>query len=387
MAYNMLDSLLRGKSDKGPGATQPTGGAGQAERVNLQYISARDLVPSKDNFYSLEQIEELAMMIELAGKVMQNLTVVPLDGGKYKVIAGHRRRLAVLLLMERGKAQFEFMPCDVEATEADAEMQEIRDGIQLIVANSQRVKTDWDKVEEARRMRSLLERLNDKERVPGDKRKIIAQALRTTPAQIGRYDAIAKNLVPEFQEEMQAGKLGISAAYEISGFPEDEQRRIFAEYQNGGGLRYTEARQIKEELKPKEEKRQQDPAPPSSTPEVHRGQQDRVFPASSPETDTVHPPEAPAPAEPPERAQDVPPAPPSSPATEPEKAPEQEAPAPSPAPLQRDEAEETAQAVKQLESLRDYCQTMDESDTDGGSRVWALDVDALEVAIARLKRG
>lgn len=384
MAYNMLDSLLRGKSDKGPGVAQPTGRAGQAERVNLQYISARDLVPSKDNFYSLEQIEELAMMIELAGKVMQNLTVVPLDGGKYKVIAGHRRRLAVLLLMERGKAQFEFMPCDVEATEADAEMQEIRDGIQLIVANSQRVKTDWDKVEEARRMRSLLERLNEKERVPGDKRKIIAQALRTTPAQIGRYDAIAKNLVPEFQEEMQAGKLGISAAYEISGFPEDEQRRIFAEYQNDGGLRYTEARQIKEELKPKEEKRQQDPAPPASHPEVHSGQQDHVSPDSPPAV-----PDTPATAheEPPERTQDVPPAPPSSPATGPEKAPEPEAPAPSSAPLQRDEAEETAQAVKQLESLRDYCQTMDESDTDGGSRVWALDVDALEWAIARLKRG
>lgn len=384
MAYNMLDSLLRGKSDKGPGAAQPVNGAGQVERVNLQYISARDLVPSKDNFYSLEQIEELAMMIELAGKVMQNLTVVPLDGGKYKVIAGHRRRLAVLLLMERGKAQFEFMPCDVEATEADAEMQEIRDGIQLIVANSQRVKTDWDKVEEARRMRALLERLNEKERVPGDKRKIIAQALRTTPAQIGRYDAIAKNLVPEFQEEMRAGKLGVSAAYEISGFPEDEQRRIFAEYQESGGLKYTEARQIKEESKPKEEKRQQDPAPPASPPEVPGGQQDRVSTDTSPAV-----PDTPATAheEPPERAQDVPPAPPSSPATAPEKIPEPEAPAPSSAPLQRDEAEETAQAVKQLESLRDYCQTMDESDTDGGSRVWALDVDALEVAIARLKRG
>ena len=384
MAYNMLDSLLRGKSDKGPGAAQPMNGAGQAERVNLQYISARDLVPSKDNFYSLEQIEELAMMIELAGKVMQNLTVVPLDGGKYKVIAGHRRRLAVLLLMERGKAQFEFMPCDVEATEADAEMQEIRDGIQLIVANSQRVKTDWDKVEEARRMRALLERLNEKERVPGDKRKIIAQALRTTPAQIGRYDAIAKNLLPEFQEEMRAGKLGVSAAYEISGFPEDEQRRIFAEYQESGGLKYVEARQIKEESKPKGENRQQDPAPPASPPEVPGGQQDPIYTATPPAVPVTP---ATAHEEPPERVPDAPPAPPSSPATGPEKAQEPEAPAPSSAPLQRDEAEETAQAVKQLESLRDYCQTMDESDTDGGSRVWTLDVDALEVAIARLKRG
>ena len=75
------------------------------ERVRLQYISAYDLVASEDNFYSITEINELKTAIELAGKVMQNLTVIPLPNGKYKVISGHRRRLAVLSLLEEGKTQ------------------------------------------------------------------------------------------------------------------------------------------------------------------------------------------------------------------------------------------------------------------------------------------
>ena len=102
----------------------------------IKKISVFDLVPSEDNFYSMREIEELKAAIEIAGKVLQNLTVVPLDGGKYKVIAGHRRRLASLALVEDGKPQYEFVTCSVEPNEEAAEDQEIRDGLNLIVTNS-----------------------------------------------------------------------------------------------------------------------------------------------------------------------------------------------------------------------------------------------------------
>lgn len=124
----------------------------------IKKISVFDLVPSEDNFYSMREIEELKAAIEIAGKVLQNLTVVPLDGGKYKVIAGHRRRLASLALVEDGKPQYEFVTCSVEPNEEAAEDQEIRDGLNLIVTNSQREKTAWDKIEEVRYLRDVLER-------------------------------------------------------------------------------------------------------------------------------------------------------------------------------------------------------------------------------------
>lgn len=50
-------------------------------------LSVFDLVPSEGNFYSIAEIEKLKRDIELAGGVKQNLTVIPLDGGKYKVLA------------------------------------------------------------------------------------------------------------------------------------------------------------------------------------------------------------------------------------------------------------------------------------------------------------
>ena len=131
----------------------------------------------------------------------QNFIVVPLGGGKYKVISGHRRRAACISLVEEGKPEYEFVPCTVEADEEDAEVQAIREEIMLIAANSQREKTAWDKIEEARRTRALLERIKQQEKLPGDMRKLVAQTLNTSPAQIGRFDAITRNLCPAFMEE------------------------------------------------------------------------------------------------------------------------------------------------------------------------------------------
>lgn len=266
MAYNMLDSLRRGQAGGVPGAGQTA----RESQGGLKYISVRDLVPSDDNFYSMAQIEELAAAIELAGKVLQNLTVTPIQDGKYKIIAGHRRRLAVLSLLNHGKAQYEQLPCVVEAPEEDEQAQALRDAILLIAANSQREKTDWDKVEEARRMRSLLEQLSKRKRVPGDKRQIIAQALNTTPAQVGRYDAIAKRLIPELQEEMKSERLGVSAAYELSALPAEEQHRVYTESRKTGELRYTEAKQAKWSAKAKEDEQAQ--ARPVSSPAPERAE-------------------------------------------------------------------------------------------------------------------
>ena len=46
----------------------------------------------------------------------------------------------------------------IEPTEEAADEQEIRDGLDLIVTNSQREKTAWDKIEEVRYLREVLEK-------------------------------------------------------------------------------------------------------------------------------------------------------------------------------------------------------------------------------------
>ena len=221
MGFDIMD-LQRGR-----GPVQARRRADEGRAV-LKYIDVDDLVPSEDNFYSMSAIEELASLIELSGGVKQPALVVPLGGGKYKVIAGHRRRLASLWLVKQGKETYRKMPCMVEDAEREPgpeadELRAIDEAILLITTNGQREKTDWDKVQEATRLRALLERKRQFEKITGETRKIIAEQLGTTPAQVGRYDSIEKHLIAAFKTWLEEGKINISVAYELSTMRECEQ--------------------------------------------------------------------------------------------------------------------------------------------------------------------
>ena len=364
------------------------GGGGQtapaSRPATIERLSVFDLVPSEDNFYSMNDIEELKSKIELAGKVLQNFIVVPLGGGKYKVISGHRRRAACISLVEEGKPEYEFVPCTVEADEEDAEVQAIREEIMLIAANSQREKTAWDKIEEARRTRALLERIKQQEKLPGDMRKLVAQTLNTSPAQIGRFDAITRNLCPAFMEELKADRINISTAYELSGLSAEDQAAAFEQFRETGEISIKAARDRKQDPPPaaevpaaeheepeaeRDEPAGEPPAPPQDAPQPATGPREadgreKIPPAAETptggRTETEEQPEA--------AGRDEPPAPPSPPSAEEE----------------RDGAEEIKRTIKQLETLKDYCEMMAESD-ESGSHTWTLDVDALEFAIKRLE--
>ena len=258
MAFDIM-SLNRNR-----GAVQQKSKADeQAGRGILKYIDVGDLVPSENNFYSMSAIEELARLIELAGGVKQPGLAVPMGGGKYKLLAGHRRRLASIFLVEQGKKEYQQMPCMVEEVkqeeagtpeeraEAD-ELRRIDEEILLIATNGQREKTDWDKVQEATRLRELLGRKRKFKKVPGKTRELIATELGTTPAQVGRYESIAKRLLPDFKEEMQAGKMGISVAYELSTLPEEAQKAALTEYMGKGTLSIEDVKRRRQEEEAKQ---------------------------------------------------------------------------------------------------------------------------------------
>lgn len=255
------------KAAAGGGSAKPRPSESRYEK-----LSVFDIVPSEDNFYSMREIGELKAAIEIAGKVLQNLVVVPMGDGKYKVIAGHRRRLASIELVNDGKPEYEFVPCVIEPTEEAADEQEIRDGLDLIVTNSQREKTAWDKIEEVRYLREVLEKAKTKPRFVELLRRIaektfedgelqtdgtrdfIAKVLHTSTTQIGRYDTIIRHLSPEFTEELKADRINLSTAYELAGLPAENQNAAFKEYHLTGAISIKAAR---------EWKRPAPPAPPA----------------------------------------------------------------------------------------------------------------------------
>lgn len=369
----------------------------QSGRAALKYIDVDDLVPSTENFYSMSAIEELASLIALSGGIKQPGLAVPLGGGKYRLIAGHRRRLASVLLVEQGKPEYKKMPCIVETVHeeepkdaagiAEEEtLREIDEAILLIATNGYREKTDWERVQEVIRLRGLLERKRQFQRVPGQTRKIIAEQLGTTPAQVGRYESIDKHLLPDFKEAMKAERMGISVAYELSMLPEQIQKAALAEYREKGSLSIEDVKRRRQE---EEEKR---PMPGQITLEELEEEKQNMQPPQRQFTPTfvkasgtgtaektpcdiagkiVDAPTPPSTMEPPEERVK-----PNS---------EQPAPVPSPQPVripvagETDGASEMEKALERLNGLLSYC--MDKEEAGDRSRDWTQDVRALLFAI------
>ncbi len=223
MAFSILSCLDPSSLSAAPQKQQP-----------VQRISYYDLVPSANNFYSMEDIEELKAAIELAGHVLHNLVVTPLSDGKYRILSGHRRHRAVGELLKEGKDQYEFLPCAVEDMPDDGTG--LVGQTLLIAANSQREKTAWDKLEEVRQMREIARRAKDQDGLPGRVRDLVAKSLHVSSSRIAKYDSILNNLNPELMDEIKAGCLPISTAYELSTLDSREQLCQYAFFREHGKL-------------------------------------------------------------------------------------------------------------------------------------------------------
>lgn len=208
--------------------------AAPVKEHTIERISYSKLVPSEDNFYSMHEIEELKTAIELAGRVLNNLVVTPLEDGKYKILSGHRRHRAVGMLLDEGKTEYEFLPCSVEQIE-DAD-RAVREPVLLIAANSQREKTAWDKLEEVRRMRDLQRQAKAERGLNGRVRDLVARSLNISSSRVAKYDSILNNLIPSLMEEIKADNLPISTAYELSKLNTEQQQAAFTCFVQTGKL-------------------------------------------------------------------------------------------------------------------------------------------------------
>ena len=223
MGFAITDMLMQPSLSSAPAKEQP-----------IRRISYYDLVPSEDNFYSMQELEELQTAIELAGHILSNLLVTPLPDGKYKILSGHRRHAAVGRLLAAGKDEYEFLPCAVE--ELTDEDRDVREQVLLITANSQREKTAWDKLEEVRQMRDIARRTKQERGIAGRVRDLVAQSLHISSSRIAKYDSILNNLIPSLMEEIKANRLSISTAYDLSALPADRQQASYDFYLNHGKL-------------------------------------------------------------------------------------------------------------------------------------------------------
>lgn len=217
-------------------------------RFRTKDISIFKMYQNKLNFYSVEEIEELAADIYMCG-LKQNLELVydPCDKGEYRIIAGERRWLALKMLVEKGHKEFEMATSKLTTPQDEDEEQ-----IEVIIANAYRTKSITDLIEEENRLKISLERMKAEGKKikgydlqSGRLRDVIASMLRTSKTKIAQIEAVNNNLIPEWKKELKGERLSFSAAYELSGMPEDKQREILEKYTESGEITHKDIKEMK----------------------------------------------------------------------------------------------------------------------------------------------
>lgn len=239
--FNLTELLNQRSKEAAPAGQQ---GAAEAEKETAATTASTtadiyDLIPSKDNFYSVEDVQDLKQSIELLG-ILQPLLVTDEEDGKRRIIAGHRRRLAIMQLVDEGKERFRYVPIMVKPTK-----NAILDRLALIMTNRFREKTDWEKMTESIETEKLVQELKAQMDIPGRTRDLLAEIIDASPATLGRYKAIYNNLAAELMAEFKTGKIGVSVIYEISQLEKEWQLRTLEVFREKGTLALPDIKEIK----------------------------------------------------------------------------------------------------------------------------------------------
>ncbi|KIL06613.1 ParB protein [Clostridium botulinum] len=198
---------------------------GIANRVNgvdkksfTKELDIYSLVPSKNNFYGIREIEELTESIKENG-LMHNLVVRDIGNGKYEIISGERRYTALK------KLGYEKVPCQIrEINDLDSELM-------LIHANlEQRELTPTEKMEGIKRLENIYkQKRKNGEKLDGKTRDLIGKDLGLSGVQVGRYQKVDKDLIPELKDKLDKEDITLTQAHTLSSLTKEEQKVIHDE--------------------------------------------------------------------------------------------------------------------------------------------------------------
>lgn len=186
----------------------------------IKQIDVNLLVEHPDNFYDVSDVTELKQAIIMAGGVRQNLIVEPIDGGKYRIVSGHRRCKAVKELLDEHAGIPSTVPCEIETDPNVAQLL-------LITTNSSTRKlTAWERIEQYTQLESLYRYFKAQNKLPGRKREALAKLLQEGPTNVARLKVISDNKNPALIELLKQDRIGISAAYELCKLPPDAEKEF-----------------------------------------------------------------------------------------------------------------------------------------------------------------
>lgn len=175
-------------------------------------LPIEDIIPNPAN--EIYNIGDVSMLVaDIADKgLRQALEVIPADGGKYMLIAGHRRWTACCQLYNGGDKRFARLPAVVKPSEGADE-----DLISLITSNATaRELTDGERLRQYLALKGALERRKADGKLGGRVRTEAARISGESETQLGRLNAISERCIPEVIKMLSDGEISLNRAYDCS---------------------------------------------------------------------------------------------------------------------------------------------------------------------------
>lgn len=189
---------------------KPAAPAGQKMQVVM--LPAADIEPNPEN--SIYEIGDVSMLkADIAERGLRSpLEVLPAQGGKYMLLAGHRRWTACRALTAKGVTGFEVLPCVIHQSQgADDDL------IALITSNATaRELSDGERLRQYIALKQALERKKAAGGLDGRVRDEMSRITGDGTGTLGRLNAIASKCVPEVIAMVERGEITMTRAYECS---------------------------------------------------------------------------------------------------------------------------------------------------------------------------
>lgn len=230
------------------------------EEIKLDY---GEIVITGKNKYSMNDIEDLAAGIEMAGGLLDPLILGRVNG-EYKLAGGHRRYAAVDLLVKDGKEEYRKVSCKYK------DMTETEFRLYMLIGNTfNRHYTDYDKMIEAEEWKEVLTQAKEEGSFLPEKgvrvRDYIAKIMKTSAAVVGDWNRINNNGTDALKEQFEAGTIGVTAAAAASSLSEEEQNDIAQRAAAGEDIKGTEIKEMIERKKAAAAAPEEDTEPEEAT--------------------------------------------------------------------------------------------------------------------------
>lgn len=227
------------------------------EDQTIVYRDPRELIPTQENFYNTRNIEKLKASIKITGYLMQPILIENVNE-KDRVLAGHRRRLCCIDLINEGDTRFEKVPCmyaseikipgmETLSLEEKEKIEPILRQFKVIQTNNYRDKSDWEKMQEFLEMEKIVKQFKESMGLKGNLRDELKELMGISGGQYSRYKKISNNLIEELMKEFKEERIKISVADAVASLKPELQQQAYEVFMENGTLTPSDVEILKEQ--------------------------------------------------------------------------------------------------------------------------------------------